>query len=75
MTMSQSSSLMRMMSVSRVVPALLTRMSMRPKAFLAASIRAWASATWLTSAWTAMASPPRASIWATTSLAAALLLR
>jgi hypothetical protein len=56
MTVSQSSSLIRAMSVSRVTPALLTSASMSPSSASTCSTRATASSGTETSAW--IASPP-----------------
>ena len=71
MTSSKSDSFIIINRPSRVMPALLTRMSMRPKALTASSIRfftCWASAT---SHLTARALAPAASQAATVSWAAA----
>ncbi len=72
-TASHCSSFMDSSSVSRVVPALLTTMSMWPKASMAALISPSAAAVLLTSAATASARPPAAAMAATTSSAAAAL--
>ena len=61
-TTSQSSSLIIMSSMSRVVPALLTRMSTRPKRSIVSLTKRCASASRLTSACTATALPPASQI-------------
>ncbi len=65
---SQSASLMRIIRLSRVVPALLTRMSTRPNSSMARSIMALALALSATSTLTAMACWP---VLAVSSLAVA----
>src|SRR5262249_17454176 len=74
-TASQSSSFMAARRPSRVVPALLTRTSRRPKRSTASFTTAWASANRLTSPRTAPAVPPPPPIPPTTSAAAPALLR
>jgi hypothetical protein len=70
-TSSQSSSLIRMMSPSRVTPALLTRMSIRPHASPAwVTIRSTPAVS-RTSAWIVTAFRPRAVTSAAVSAAAA----
>ena len=72
-TASKSASLMRMSRLSRVIPALFTRMSIRPKVSTAAftSASTWAASD--TSQRIARALAPRASISRTVSWAAASL--
>ena len=64
------SSFMRIISVSRVMPALLTSTSIRPHCFTVSSTRRWMSAASLRLAPTTMASPPDALMAAATSSAA-----
>ena len=73
MTASKSSSLMRAASLSRVMPALLTRMSTPPNADLAVSTSSLAASAEVTSPWTARAWAPAASSSDRVSSAAALL--
>lgn len=70
-TASKSSSFIIISRPSRVTPALFTRMSMRPKAWTAASIRALTSPASATLQRTARALAPRASQADTVSCAAA----
>ena len=73
MTASKSSGFIIMSRPSLVMPALFTRMSMRPKVLRAASIRAFTSSSFDTSHRTATALAPRDSQAAAVSLAAASL--
>ena len=73
MTASKSSGFISIRRLSRVIPALFTRMSMRPKVLRAASIRAFTSSSFDTSHRRATALAPRDSQAAAVSLAAASL--
>ncbi len=61
---------MRSRSVSRVIPALLTNTSTRPQVSIADLTKLSTCASWDTSAWIAIASPPLLLISVTTSSAA-----
>ncbi len=74
-TCSKSVSDICMISLSRVVPALLTRIAIGPSASFDAAKRRETSSSWLTSAWTAMQRLPISSMVAFTSAAASALLR
>ena len=72
-TASKSSSFIRITRSSRVMPALLTRMSMRPNSFTTPSSRAFTAAASVTSARTPRAGLPRAAQAASVSRAAVVL--
>ena len=73
MTASKSSSLSIMARLSRVMPALLTRMSREPSSFTAVSMRVFTAAGSATLPWTARVWTPRASSSFRVASAAAVL--